>query len=67
MCNDLLSSHCIINHHQILLPKVYAAAVLQVRYHPLHSDILASGSLDQEVRLWDANTAYCIGSQDFSK
>ncbi|GJM90909.1 hypothetical protein PR202_ga07234 [Eleusine coracana subsp. coracana] len=27
------------------------------QYHPLHSDILASGSLDQEVRLWDANTA----------
>ncbi|KAK3152766.1 hypothetical protein QOZ80_2BG0163280 [Eleusine coracana subsp. coracana] len=38
-----------------------------VRYHPLHSDILASGSLDQEVRLWDANTAACIGSQDFNR
>ncbi|XP_066346893.1 uncharacterized protein [Miscanthus floridulus] len=36
-----------------------------VRYHPLHSDILASGSLDHEVRLWDANTSDCIGSQDF--
>ncbi|KAM0928170.1 hypothetical protein ACQ4PT_002312 [Festuca glaucescens] len=38
-----------------------------VRYHPLHSDILASGSLDHEVRLWDANTSDCIGSQDFSR
>uniref|UniRef100_A0A0D9VEZ7 Uncharacterized protein n=1 Tax=Leersia perrieri TaxID=77586 RepID=A0A0D9VEZ7_9ORYZ len=28
-----------------------------VRYHPLHPDILASGSLDQEVRLWDAKTS----------
>ncbi|EMS59094.1 Activating molecule in BECN1-regulated autophagy protein 1 [Triticum urartu] len=38
-----------------------------VRYHPLHSDILASGSLDHEVRLWDANTSDCIGSQDFQR
>ncbi|CAM0877556.1 unnamed protein product [Alopecurus aequalis] len=38
-----------------------------VRYHPLHSDILASGSLDHEVRLWDANTSDCIASQDFSR
>ncbi|EEE56766.1 hypothetical protein OsJ_06313 [Oryza sativa Japonica Group] len=36
-----------------------------VRYHPLLPDILASGSLDQEVRLWDAKTSDCIGSQDF--
>ncbi|PQQ00851.1 hypothetical protein Pyn_39730 [Prunus yedoensis var. nudiflora] len=36
-----------------------------VRFHPLHPDILASGSLDHEVRLWDANTAECIGSRDF--
>ncbi|XP_058101415.1 uncharacterized protein LOC131245756 [Magnolia sinica] len=36
-----------------------------VRFHPVHSQILASGSLDQEVRLWDANTAECIGSRDF--
>ncbi|TKW16114.1 hypothetical protein SEVIR_5G278100v4 [Setaria viridis] len=38
-----------------------------VRYHPLYSDILASGSLDHEVRLWDANTSDCIGSQDFHR
>ncbi|KAJ1279037.1 hypothetical protein BS78_04G124600 [Paspalum vaginatum] len=38
-----------------------------VRYHPLHSDILASGSLDHEVRLWDASTSDCIGSQDFHR
>lgn len=41
--------------------------LLQVRFHPLHPDILASGSLDHEVRLWDANTAECIGSRDFCK
>ncbi|KAE9452979.1 hypothetical protein C3L33_15121, partial [Rhododendron williamsianum] len=33
-----------------------------VRFHPLCPEILASGSLDHEVRLWDANTAECIGS-----
>ena len=38
---------------------------LQVRFHPLYPNLLASGSLDHEVRLWDANTAECIGSRDF--
>ncbi|KAJ9682979.1 hypothetical protein PVL29_018818 [Vitis rotundifolia] len=36
-----------------------------VRFHPVHPEILASGSLDHEVRMWDANTAECIGSCDF--
>ncbi|GMP77653.1 hypothetical protein CsSME_00033854 [Camellia sinensis var. sinensis] len=36
-----------------------------VRFHPLYPEIIASGSLDHEVRLWDANTAECIGSHDF--
>ncbi|XP_024031297.1 uncharacterized protein LOC21394628 [Morus notabilis] len=36
-----------------------------VRFHPLCPDLLASGSLDHEVRLWDAKTAECIGSRDF--
>ncbi|XP_059317807.1 uncharacterized protein LOC132068283 isoform X4 [Lycium ferocissimum] len=36
-----------------------------VRFHPLYPEILASGSLDHEVRLWDAKTAECIGSRDF--
>ncbi|XP_057964079.1 uncharacterized protein LOC131155156 isoform X2 [Malania oleifera] len=36
-----------------------------VRFHPLYPEILASGSLDHEVRLWDANTSDCIGSRDF--
>ena len=38
---------------------------LQVRFHPLYPDILASGSLDHEVRLWDAKAAKCIGSRNF--
>lgn len=38
---------------------------LQVRFHPLNPKVLASGSLDHEVRLWDASTAECIGSRDF--
>ncbi|KAK8345864.1 hypothetical protein V6Z12_A07G176700 [Gossypium hirsutum] len=36
-----------------------------VRFHPVHPEILASGSLDHEVRLWDAKTAECLGSRDF--
>ncbi|XP_073282966.1 uncharacterized protein, partial [Primulina huaijiensis] len=36
-----------------------------VRFHPLHPEVLASGSLDHEVRLWDAKSADCIGSRDF--
>ncbi|XP_057772164.1 uncharacterized protein LOC130991784 isoform X3 [Salvia miltiorrhiza] len=36
-----------------------------VRFHPLYPEVLASGSLDNEVRLWDAKTAECIGSRDF--
>lgn len=39
--------------------------LFQVRFHPLHPEILASGSLDHEVRLWDAATAECIASRDF--
>ncbi|XVF72118.1 hypothetical protein PTKIN_Ptkin12aG0095100 [Pterospermum kingtungense] len=36
-----------------------------VRFHPMHPEILASGSLDHEVCLWDAKTAECIGSRNF--
>ncbi|RDY07647.1 Activating molecule in BECN1-regulated autophagy protein 1, partial [Mucuna pruriens] len=36
-----------------------------VRFHPLQKQILASGSLDQEVRLWDANTSEWILSHYF--
>ncbi|RWW29368.1 hypothetical protein GW17_00006110 [Ensete ventricosum] len=36
-----------------------------VRFHPLHPEKLASGSLDHEVRLWNTETADCIGSHDF--
>ncbi|XP_057858998.2 uncharacterized protein LOC131067847 isoform X1 [Cryptomeria japonica] len=38
-----------------------------VRFHPFRQEILASGSLDHQVRLWDANTAECIGSRDFNR
>ncbi|CAN8295688.1 unnamed protein product [Cochlearia groenlandica] len=38
-----------------------------VRFHPRHSEIVASGSLDHEVRLWNAKTAECIRSHDFCR
>lgn len=47
------------------LPSHVLVEPFQVRFHPIYPEILASGSLDHEVRLWDANTAQCIGSRDF--
>ncbi|KAJ4895247.1 Transducin family protein / WD-40 repeat family protein [Raphanus sativus] len=38
-----------------------------VRFHPRYSEIVASGSLDHEVRLWNAKTSECIRSHDFYK
>ncbi|KAF8046171.1 hypothetical protein N665_3978s0005 [Sinapis alba] len=38
-----------------------------VRFHPSHSEIVASGSLDHEVRLWNAKTSGCIRFHDFYK
>ncbi len=40
-------------------------SLLQVWFHPSSSEVLASGSLDNEVLLWDATTAECVGSRDF--
>ena len=34
----------------------------QVRFHPRNSTLLASGSLDYEVRVWDAPREACIAS-----
>ncbi|KAL8162828.1 hypothetical protein V2J09_014317 [Rumex salicifolius] len=36
-----------------------------VRFHPMFPDTLASGSLDHDVRLWNAKNGDCIGSRDF--
>ena len=40
---------------------------VQVRFHPTSSSLLASGSLDYEVRLWNADTAECINVHNFGK
>ncbi|XP_042751481.1 uncharacterized protein LOC111912555 isoform X2 [Lactuca sativa] len=78
-CEKVLSGHrrtpwvvrcmCITHLYpsliQLLKYVLILIVVLQVRFHPLHPEILASGSLDHEVRLWNANTSECIGSRDF--
>lgn len=38
-----------------------------VRFHPRKKYIVASGSLDHEVRLWDAETGECIRKHTFGK
>ncbi|CAJ2651835.1 uncharacterized protein LOC123913738 isoform X2 [Trifolium pratense] len=38
-----------------------------VRFHPMQQQILASGSLDQEVRLWDASSSERILSHYFNR
>ena len=38
-----------------------------VRFHPSNPHVLASGSLDHEVRLWNARTSECILRFDFGK
>ncbi|KAK3026386.1 hypothetical protein RJ639_042596 [Escallonia herrerae] len=58
----LASTH---GDHTVKVIDCQTGRCLKVRFHPLCPEILASGSLDHEVRLWDANTAECIGSHDF--
>lgn len=38
-----------------------------VRFHPRKPHLLASGSLDHEVRLWDASTGQCIARHTFGE
>ena len=38
-----------------------------VRYHPTDPNVLASGSLDHQVRVWNATTAECVVCFDFAK
>lgn len=38
-----------------------------MRFHPQKPHLLASGSLDHEVRLWDATTGECLASHIFGK
>ena len=38
-----------------------------VRFHPRHPTLRASGSLDHEVRLWDAATGQCVARHTFGE
>lgn len=38
-----------------------------VRFHPRLPHLLASGSLDNEMRLWDASTGRCLARHTFGK
>lgn len=42
------------------LPGSHKDHVLTLSWSPLHRNILASGSADETIKLWDLNTAKCI-------
>nr|VDC64527.1 unnamed protein product [Brassica rapa] len=69
-----LYCHCLIGYVRMddrrqlcYIFYLMSSSSLQVRFHPRHSEIVASGSLDHEVRLWNAKTSECIRSHDFYK
>ena len=45
--------------------RISSCCLLQVRFHPTNSNLVASGSLDYQVRLWDVSTGQCINHHDF--
>lgn len=47
---------------QIPLPGSHKDHVLTLSWSPLHRNILASGSADETVKLWDLNSAKCIAT-----
>ena len=61
----VLSDHLQINKLSFCPFHFVLMEPLQVRFHPKDREILASGSLDHEVHVWNANTSECIGYRDF--
>ena len=41
--------------------------VVQVKFHPTDSNLLASGSLDSTVRIWDLAQGACVCSYNFGE
>jgi WD40 repeat protein len=40
---------------------------MQVKFHPRDSNLLASGSLDSHVRVWDVPSGECLHSYNFGE
>lgn len=38
-----------------------------MRFHPAKPHLLASGSLDHEVRVWDVGAGRCLASHNFGR
>lgn len=59
--------YCVREQIQCLHTRTLCSFWSQVRFHPSSSSLLASGSLDYEVRLWNAHTAECINVHNFGR
>ena len=50
-----------------LVPGSHTAGVLSLSWHPSLSHLLASGSADNTIKLWDINTLECVHTHTGSK